>query len=181
MKDFETYFQDDWNVSRRLTVNLGVRYARRGPWNEGSHPTRDSGFIPEQYNQANEAQLDIRTLFIPGSGHNYTTHGNGLVQCGSGGIPVGCLTTYNKSIGPRLGFAYDLGGRKTVIRGGFGVFTDIGFSRSPGAVLAYGPPPYGQAPTIFDVFGYTSVGTAFWGHWLQGVSSEGHSAENQPI
>src|SRR4029077_21285429 len=139
-------------------------YARRGPWNEGSHPTRDSGFIPEQYNQANEAQLDIRTLFIPGSGHNYTTHGNGLVQCGSGGIPVGCLTTYNKSIGPRLGFAYDLGGsHKTVIRGGFGMYFDTGFRRSPGAVLAYGPPPYGQAPSVFDVLGYTSVRSGLLG------------------
>ena len=46
MKDFETYFQDDWNVSRKLTLNLGVRYMRRGPWHEASNPSRDSGFIP---------------------------------------------------------------------------------------------------------------------------------------
>jgi hypothetical protein len=164
MKDFETYFQDDWNVSRRLTLNLGIRYARRGPWHEASYPTRDSGFIPAQYNPAQEAQLDIRTLFIPGSGHYYTTHGNGLVQCGSGDIPVGCLTTYNRGLGPRFGFAYDVGGaRKTVVRGGYGMFYDTGFSRSPGAVLAYGPPPYGQAPTVFDVLGYTSVRTGVLG------------------
>lgn len=164
MKDFETYFQDDWNVSRRLTLNLGVRYARRGPWHEGSNPTRDSGFIPSQYDAAKEAQLDIRSLFIPGTGHNYTTYGNGLVQCGSAGIPEGCLTTYNRAIGPRFGFAYDLTGtHRTVLRGGYGMFTDIGFSRSPGAVLAYGPPPYGQAPTVFDQLGYTSVGTGVLG------------------
>jgi hypothetical protein len=164
MKDFETYFQDDWNVSRRLTLNLGVRYARRGPWHEASNPTRDSGFIPEQYDPALEAQLNIRTLFIPGTGHNYTTHGNGLVQCGSNGIPVGCLTTYNRSIGPRFGFAYDVGGsHKTVIRGGYGIFSDTGFSRSPGAVLAYGPPPYGQAPSVFDIQGYTSERTGLLG------------------
>jgi hypothetical protein len=164
MKNFETYFQDDWNVSRRLTLNLGVRYARRGPWNEGSHPTRDSGFIPEQYDAAKAAQIDIRSLFIPGTGHNYTTHGNGLVPCGSGGNPVGCLTTYNRALGPRFGFAYDvMGTHKTVIRGGCGMFTDIGFSRSPGAVLAYGPPPYGQQPTIFDQLGYTNVSTGVLG------------------
>ncbi|MCZ2080282.1 MAG: carboxypeptidase-like regulatory domain-containing protein [Bryobacterales bacterium] len=164
MKDFETYFQDDWNVSRRLTLNLGLRYARRGPWHEGSNPTRDSGFIPEQYDASREAQLNIRSFFIPGTGHNYTTHGNGLVPCGENGIPVGCLTTYNKSVQPRFGFAYDMGGaHKMVIRGGYGIFTDTGFSRSPGAVLAYGPPPYGQAPTVFDIQGYTTPRTGLLG------------------
>ena len=164
MKDIELYFQDDWNVSRRLTLNLGIRYVRRGPWWEASNPTRDSGFIPEQYKDSAAAQLDIRTLFIPGTGHYYTTHGNGLVQCGANGIPLGCLTTYNRNFNPRLGFAYDVTGRqKTVIRGGYGWYTDTGFSRSPGAVLAYGPPPYGQAPSVFDVLGYTTVRTGLLG------------------
>lgn len=164
MKDIEAYFQDDWNVTRKLTLNLGLRYVRRGPWREASNPTRDSGFIPEQYSAAAEAQLDSRTLFIPGSGHNYTTHGNGLVQCGTGGIPVGCLTTYNRNFTPRFGFAWDISGsHKTVLRGGYGWYTDTGFSRSPGAVLAYGPPPYGQAPTVFDIQGYTTVRTGLLG------------------
>ena len=68
MKDFETYFQDDWNVSRKLTVNLGLRYARRGPWHDGSNPTRDSGFIPSQYSLNKEAQIDAKALFVDGSG-----------------------------------------------------------------------------------------------------------------
>src|SRR5260370_19449480 len=107
---------------------------RRGPWHEASVPTRDSGFIPSQYNAALESQLDIRTLFIPGTGHNYTTYGNGLVQCGSGGIPLGCLTTYNHGIGPRLGFAYDMtSSHKTVIRGGCGMFFYTGVCPPPRA------------------------------------------------
>jgi hypothetical protein len=181
MKDFETYFQDDWNVNRKLTLNLGLRYMRRGPWHEASNPVRDSGFIPSQYNPALESQLDIRALFVPNSGHNFTTYGNGLVQCGSNGIPVGCLTTFNRGLGPRLGFAYDLSSNhRTVIRGGYGMFYDTGFSRSPGAVLAYGPPPYGQQPSAFDILGYTSVRagllgpTAFRAFPMEGVRPRIH-------
>ena len=76
-------------------------------------------------------------------------------------MPVGCLTTYNLGLTPRVGFAYNFSSaHPTVLRGGYGMFTDIGFSRSPGAVLAYGPrAPYGQAPSVYDVLGYTSVRT----------------------
>ena len=33
MKQFEPYFQDDWKVTRRLTLNLGMRYT----WNQMFH------------------------------------------------------------------------------------------------------------------------------------------------
>jgi hypothetical protein len=158
MKDYEGYFQDDFKATRRLTFNMGLRYSVRGSFHDASNPNRDSGFVPSQYSAAAEAQLNLSGRFIPGTGQTYSTYGNGLVPCGTGGEPNGCLSVYYGAIQPRIGFAYDLAGNgKTVVRGGFGMFTDSGFSRSPSAVLAYGPPPYGVSPTLYDINGFTSI------------------------
>src|SRR5712691_11678678 len=44
---FGTYVQDDWTIARRLSLNLGVRYAH------------DNGFLPEQCRVASRAPLDV--------------------------------------------------------------------------------------------------------------------------
>ncbi len=35
---FEPYFQDDWKVNRRLTLNMGIRYYLFAPIHDVSHP-----------------------------------------------------------------------------------------------------------------------------------------------
>jgi hypothetical protein len=88
--DFEPYVQDDWRVSPKLTLNLGLRYYFVTPWVDHTTPTVASIFVPSQYNSADQAQLDGAGNLIPGTGSTWLNYGNGLVQCGTSSIPKGC-------------------------------------------------------------------------------------------
>jgi hypothetical protein len=158
MKSFEPYFQDDWKVTRRLTLNLGLRWQYRWDLTEGSHPTRATDFYPTLYSRTAAAQLASNATLIPGSGENYTTYGNGLVECGTNGTPVGCIEPYYKALAPRFGFAWDpKGDGKTAIRGGFGIFYDVGYGHTPGAVASAGGPPTTLSPSLSNINGYESI------------------------
>ncbi len=88
------FAQDDWKVSRRLTLNLGLRY------DLFTWPTETDNL------QAN---------------FNFAT--GALVLPGQNGYPKALVDNSTHNFGPRIGFAYDLtGDGKTVLRGGFGTF-----------------------------------------------------------
>ena len=98
--EIATYVQDDFRVSQKLTLNLGVRWDVYPPWVEIE---------------------DRQSNFDETTGRFVVASEDAVI----GGVKVGrYLQTYSKrDIGPRFGFAYDLfGSGKTVVRGGFGVF-----------------------------------------------------------
>jgi hypothetical protein len=90
---YNAYFQDKWQVFRKLTVDLGVRWE---DW-PGGKPA------------------------FPGGYSNYNPSNNTLVLAGIGSNPLdmGMKNSWNH-FAPRLGFAYRFND-KTVFRGGYGI------------------------------------------------------------
>jgi hypothetical protein len=123
------YAQDNWKVSKKLTVNLGLRWDGIPHTYEESN--NQSNFYPNLYNVANRAQLcgDSVCATSPGLGTSpiaalstTSLYMNGIGIAGHNGIPAGLVKNNWMTFGPRIGFAYDpVGDGKTVIRGGFGM------------------------------------------------------------
>ena len=103
---YSLFLQDDWRVTPRLTLNLGVRwdYVSGIPFSQDANPNfqvlqdagrsgRFAGTILEDFGQETRGDKD--------------------------------------NIQPRLGFAYDLRGNgREVIRGGWGIYTDFGYTNA---------------------------------------------------
>jgi len=127
------YVQDDWKVSSRLTLNLGLRYMLQKPWAE-----RDGAY----------ANLNLTTgkLVVPGSDFPSQSRPELVSQYDiklSGEDSRALLNTDTNNFAPRVGFAYRLteDGR-TVIRGGAGFYyntipLNVGILQ-----LGYSNPPF---------------------------------------
>ncbi len=103
--EFSGYFQDGWKVTRRLTLDLGVRLEHNG-YNYDAEG-RLTGFDPTTYDP--NAPLDAFSGLVA----HYLGHD----------VPRSVWKTPKLLVSPRLGFAYDLSGSgRTVLRGGAGVY-----------------------------------------------------------
>lgn len=110
VNSFGLFFQDDWHVNRRLTVNLGLRFDPFFPWQE--QRGRFEIFNPDAYAKGVRSNMFVNAP-------------PGLLFKGDPGIPENGLRGSYHNFGPRVGFAYDLtGDGKTSLRAGFGMFYD---------------------------------------------------------
>ena len=196
----EAYVQDDWKVSHRLTLNLGVRWSRLPSVTDVRNTL--SNFDPAYYSPQLAPKIDPTTgNFVPGQYANNVllqpaTYTNGIIfpkgaAC-SAATAISPLVTcspfgayvnpnYNANFAPRVGFAYDpMGNGKMVVRGGFGIFYD----RLLDGIWeqnAFVNPPLAQSTTITTTsFDNIKNGTTSVNYGPNGLTASGNPAFKVP-
>ncbi len=148
----EPYIQDNWKVTPRLTLNLGLRVSLFGLWHEKYNNAYN--WEPQAYNQATASTV----LVDPLTGHLVSSATlqniplnlnnlnpaitNGLVRCGTNGVPSGCMNGHVFNPAPRIGFAWDpTGSGNTSIRAGYGIFYEHGtsYEANTGSLIGSAP------------------------------------------
>ena len=100
--DPSLFFQDDWRLSHKLTLDLGIRWEVYAAFVGGN---TEGTFVP-----------NVQSTRFPNAPL-------GLLTAGDPGIVDGIVPTKWHDVVPRVGFAYDLFGTGvTSVRGGFGIF-----------------------------------------------------------
>src|SRR2546423_5656145 len=157
----EPYFQDDWHVSSRLTLNLGLRVSLFGTYREKQKQAFN--FDPAHYVKGQTTlNPDGTVSFLTADNGVPSVNDlpNGIVQCGvTPGGPVSCMQGHLFNPAPRIGFAYDLfGNGRTAIRGGYGIFYEHANGNEGNTESLENSPPLANAVTENDIPGYTNIG-----------------------
>jgi hypothetical protein len=116
------YFQDDWKVTQKLTLNLGLRWEFETPLTERydrSVKSFDPNYVPP-YAAAAQANYAANATAINALPASQWLVKGGLTFAGVG-TSRELYNTPKKNLLPRFGFAYQVTSR-TVVRGGFGMY-----------------------------------------------------------
>jgi hypothetical protein len=149
-KLFRPFVQDDWRVTKDLTVNLGVAWALATPTTEV---------------QNRQANFDIQTLkwYVPKGSPTLADCTTCVVTDGRAGIQFD-----KTAIEPRIGLSWRvLGSNKTVIRAGYGILHDSSWNQG-GQGLWENPPYFAEVdpcPSDFCL-GYNSAFGSLSGGFL---------------
>ncbi len=172
--NLEAYLQDDWRVTPRFTLNLGMRYSFFPAPSDSNNVLNN--FDPNVYSLASAPVIDPATgNFVAGQSVVPATYVNGIIFPAGAACtnaqkiaPVTCSPfgsivnpNSNSNWGPRFGFAWDIfGNGKTAVRGGYGIYYD----RTLNGIWeqnAFGDPPLVQSVQITNTnFDHPTSGTS---------------------
>lgn len=169
----EPYFQDDFKVSPRLTLNAGLRLSLFGTFHEANNMAYNWEASAFSASAANTVGVDSRygSLFDKASGNQITINPtnpnsgldpriiNGIVRCGYNGIPSSCMSGHLFNPAPRLGFAWDpTGAGKFALRGGYGIFFEHGTADEANTGSLEGAAPIVLSMTQTNPDGWSAIG-----------------------
>ncbi len=177
----EPYFQDDWRVTKKFTLNLGLRLSLYGTYRDRYRHA--FSFDPAAFQNGGSPVINDGSVapfqegaFISGPGNPF----NGIVQCGGPGgttfVPslvtnqftgatigsnseAGCMKGHLFNPAPRIGFAWDpKGDGKMAIRGGYGVFFEHTNGNEANTESLEGSAPFSLNASQFNINGYGNIG-----------------------
>jgi hypothetical protein len=161
VNDANMFIQDDFKVTSRLTLNLGVR------WEFDGYPTDKYG------NLTNIWLSQIHSVPLPGSSSATGTYAGFVAPANyQGALPNGILKDSSNgptrtgapwnNFAPRIGFAWQpIGNNKFVVRGGYGYFYDRVNGNSLIHAVEQSPPYSLTLDNSGPALGYATLATPY--------------------
>ncbi len=153
--NYAGYANDDWHVSPRLVLNIGLRYD--GLPHAFERYDKFSNFVVADYDYTQGYPMNTDGTINPAFLSTFPATGteqfylNGIREAGVDGFPRGNVQNHYYTFQPRVGWAWDITGNgKTVFRGGYGLFWErIQGNDVYNAALN---PPFAYIPSATNVY-----------------------------